>query len=282
METHPGQPEQGATARPNWRHTRYGDKYVTVVIDLTPTRTNTGPARLLAVLEGRSKKAFKSWLDDQTQQFRDTVEVVAMDGFTGYKTAATEAIENVITVMDPFHVVALAGDKLTQCRQRLQQHTRGHRGRSGDPLFGIRRTARTRAGLLTDKQWHRLLRVFDDPAHAAFEITWSFYQDIIDAYQAERPSAGKKLMTRVIDTLKAGVPADLAELRTLGRTLHRRRDDVLAYFDHPGTSNGPSEAINGLLEHLRGTARGFRNLSHYIARCLLDAGGFRPQIHSLL
>ena len=282
METHPGQPEQGATARPNWRHTRFGDKFVTVVIDLTPTRTNTGPARLLAVLEGRSKKAFKSWLDDQTQQFRDTVEVVAMDGFTGYKTAATEAIENVITVMDPFHVVALAGDKLTQCRQRLQQHTRGHRGRSGDPLFGIRRTARTRAGLLTAKQWHRLLRVFDDPAHAAFEIPWSFYQDIIDAYQAERPSAGKKLMTRVIDTLKAGVPADLAELRTLGRTLHRRRDDVLAYFDHPGTSNGPSEAINGLLEHLRGTARGFRNLSHYIARCLLDAGGFRPQILSLL
>ena len=67
-----------------------------------------------------------------------------------------------------------------------------------------------------------------------------------------------------------------------GRTLQRRRQDILAYFDHPGTSNGPTEAINGLLEHLRGTARGFRNLTHYIARCLLDAGGFRPQIHSLL
>jgi hypothetical protein len=29
---------------------------------------------------------------------------------------------------------------------------------------------------------------------------------------------------------------------------------VLAYFDRPGTSNGPTEAINGRLEHLRGTA----------------------------
>ena len=45
-----------------WRHTRLGDKYVTVVIDLTPTRTETGPSRLLAVLEGRSTKAFKTWL----------------------------------------------------------------------------------------------------------------------------------------------------------------------------------------------------------------------------
>lgn len=40
-----------------WRHTRRGDKYVTVIIDLTPTRTRTGPSRLLAVVEGRSKQA---------------------------------------------------------------------------------------------------------------------------------------------------------------------------------------------------------------------------------
>ena len=66
------------------RHTRFGGKYVTVIIDLTPTRTGTGPSRLLAVVEGRSKKAFKTWLEAQTQQFRKAVEVVAMDGFTGY------------------------------------------------------------------------------------------------------------------------------------------------------------------------------------------------------
>ncbi len=282
METHHGQPWQGATARPNWRHTRFGDKFVTVVIDLTPTRTDTGPSRLLAVLEGRSKKAFKTWLEEQDQGFRDRIEVVAMDGFTGYKTAATEAIDEVVTVMDPFHVVALAGDKLDLCRQRLQQETLGRRGRSGDPLFGIRRVVRTRAALLTQKQWFRLLDVIEDPAHLCLAVTWQSYQDIIDAYQHREPAEGRKLMTKLIDTLAAGVPAALTELRTLGRTLHRRRDDVLAYFDHPGTSNGPSEAINGLLEHLRGTARGFRNLTHYIARCLLDAGGFRPLVHSLL
>jgi hypothetical protein len=35
-----------------WRHTRRGDKYVTVIIDLTPIRDGTGPARLLAMVEG--------------------------------------------------------------------------------------------------------------------------------------------------------------------------------------------------------------------------------------
>ena len=45
-----------------WRHTRRGDRYVTVIIDLTPVRDASGPARLLNVVEGRSKKAFKTWL----------------------------------------------------------------------------------------------------------------------------------------------------------------------------------------------------------------------------
>ena len=54
-----------------WRHTRRGDKYVTVIIYLTPVRDGTGPARLLDMVEGRSKKAFKTWLADRDQAWRD-------------------------------------------------------------------------------------------------------------------------------------------------------------------------------------------------------------------
>lgn len=83
----------------------------------------------------------------------------------------------------------------------------------------------------------------------------------------------------MIASLRAGVPAALIELRKLGLTLNKRADDILAYFDRPGTSNGPTEAINGRLEHLRGTALGFRNLENYITRSLLETGGFRPALH---
>jgi transposase len=92
---------------------------------------------------------------------------------------------------------------------------------------------------------------------------------------------GKKLLPSVIDRIKTAVPAGLEELAQLGRTLEKRRDDILAWFDHPGSSNGPTEAINGRLEHLRGIALGFRNLVNYRLRSLLEAGGFRPLIHSL-
>ena len=261
-----------------WRHTRLGDKYVTVIIDLTPAR-ETGPARLLDMVEGRSKAVFKQWLAGRPQAWRDGIEVVAMDGFSGFKTAAAEELPDAVPVMDPFHVVRLAGDALDRCRQRVQQDTLGHRGRAGDPLYKARRTLHTGASLLTQKQHARLDAVFATPEHVEVEATWGIYQRIVAAYREPDKHKAKQLMRDLIDAVATGVPAALVEIRRLGRTLKQRAVDVLAFFDRPGTSNGPTEAINGRLEHLRGSALGFRNLTNYIARSLLEAGGFRPRLH---
>ena len=265
-----------------WRHTRRGDKYVTVIIDLTPVRAGTGPARLLDMIDGRSKQVFKQWLADRDETWRKQVDVVAMDGFTGFKTAAAEELPDAVAVMDPFHVVRLAGDGLDECRRRVQQDLHGHRGRVGDPLFKARRTLHTGADLLTDKQKARIETLFASDDHVQVEVTWNVYQRMISAYRDADRKRGKTTMQTLIDSIRHGVPAALVEVRRLGSTLHRRAADILAFFDRPGTSNGPTEAINGRLEHLRGSALGFRNLTNYIARSLLEVGGFRPVIHRQL
>ena len=253
-----------------------------MIIDLTPVRESTGPSRLLDMVEGRSKQAFKTWLADRPKAWRDAVEVVAMDGFTGFKTATTEELPDAVAVMDPFHVVRLAGDALDQCRRRVQQRLHGHRGRADDPLYRARRTLHTGDGLLTDKQRDRLVVLFSSDVHVEVEATWGIYQRMISAYRETDKTKGRKLMVKLIGSVSNNVPAQLVEVTTLGRTLKRRAADVLAYFDHPGTSNGPTEAINGRLEHLRGSALGFRNLTNYIARSLLSTGGFRPRLHPRL
>ncbi len=265
-----------------WRHTRKGDKYVTVIIDLTPIRDKTGPARLLDMVEGRSKKAFATWLEQRDLLWRSGLEVVAMDGFTGFKTATTEQLPDAVAVMDPFHVVRLAGDALDECRRRVQNDLHGQRGRKNDPLYRARRTLHTGSDLLTDRQRKRLTGLFANNEHVEVEATWGIYQRLISAYRDPDRRNGKTALTAVIGSLTDGVPAALVELRRLGRTLTKRAADVLAYFDRPGTSNGPTEAINGRLEHLRGSALGFRNLTHYIARSLLETGGFRPRLHRRL
>lgn len=137
----------------------------------------------------------------------------------------------------------------------------------------------TGTDLLTDKQRARLEAVFALEEHVEVEVTWGIYQRIIAAYRHPDKTQGKTMMRAVIEAITNELPEALTEIRRLGRTLKQRAADVLAFFDRPGTSNGPTEAINGRLEHLRGTALGFRNLTNYIARSLQEAGGFRPQLH---
>ena len=115
--------------------------------------------------------------------------------------------------------------------------------------------------------------------HIEVEVTRGIYQRMIAAYRHPDRTAGRQAMSNLITSLTSGVPAALTELVTLGRTLSKRAEDVLAYFDRPGTSNGPTEATNGRLEHLRRSALGFRNLTNYIARSLLETGGFNPRRH---
>ena len=238
------------------RHTKRGDKYVTVIIDLTPVRDGTGPARLPGVAPGRSKKVLKTWLAARDESWRQKVEVVAMDGFTGFKSAAGEELPKAHAVMDPFHVVALAGNRLDECRRRVQRETTGRRGRKNDPLHRARRTLLTGADLLTDAQAQRLENLFADERNAPVKATRGVHQRLIQAYRAQDPGLGKLLMQRLISSLRQAVPTGLEEVGALARTLTERSADILAHFDRPGTSNGPTEAVNGRLEHLRGIAPG--------------------------
>jgi transposase len=112
------------------------------------------------------------------------------------------------------------------------------------------------------------------------KIAWLIYQKIIAAYADPNRRRGKKAMTRLIESIRRGVPTGLEEIAQLGRTLSRRRADILAFFDHHA-SNGPTEAINGRLEALRRNALGFRNLTHYPWRSLLHSGALHQLVNAL-
>ena len=216
-----------------WRHTRRGDRYVTVMIDLTPVRHRSGPARLLDVVPGRSKTVLKTWLSQRDQDWRGRVEVVAMDGFTGFKSAAGEELPQARTVMDPFHVVSLAASKLDECRRRIQRVITGRRGRAGDPLYRARRTLHTGADLLTDTQARRLQALFADDRHAAVQAAWGVYQRLIQTYRTEEAGLGKYLMQRLIDSLKQAIPYRLEGDSDTGQNPDRKS------LRHPGLLRPP-------------------------------------------
>lgn len=144
----------------------------------------TGPSGLWDMVPGRSKRVFTTWLASQPDMWRENIEIVAMDGFTGFTSAAAEELPDAAAVMGPFHVVHLAGDALDECRRRTGQELHYRRGRATDPLYKACRFLHTRSHLLTPRQQHQILDLFASDCHVALEVTWSAYQNIIDAYSA--------------------------------------------------------------------------------------------------
>ena len=196
------------------------------------------------------------------------------------KNAVDDQLQDATSVLDAFHIVKLAGDAPGEVRRRVQQDTTGHRGRKGDPLYQIRLLLRASRDRLTKRQKERLREAFTaDEAHISVEVAYLLTQQVREVFHQDTPAQGQRLAARLIESLPT---CPIPEIARLGRTLRKWKDAFLAYFDTGGASNGPTEAINGIIELGRRTARGYRNPTNYQLRMLLIAGGLDASTHTQL
>jgi transposase len=256
-----------------WRPSRIGvDRAVTIMVDLTRNQDGCLHARLLDAVVGRSGTAYKTWLDNQPDEFTTGIETAALDPFRGYANAIRDGLPDAVAVLDAFHVVRLGTQVVDEVRRRVQQATLGHRGHKDDPLYKIRGLLRHGAEHLTEKQQARLTRCLDagDPT-GEVDVAWQCYQQLRSIYHAG-PAAGRDIAEKVITSFPS---CPIPEVARLGRTLRAWKHQVLAYFDTDGVSNGGTEAINLIIEKVRRLAHGFRDFNHYRLRILLAASGQR-------
>ena len=107
----------------------------------------------------------------------------------------------------------------------------------------------------------------------------TFTGQVRDVFHQDTPAHGRRLATHLVERLPR---CPIPEIARLGRTLRKWKDALDAYFDTDGASNGPTEAINGIIELGRRTARGYRNPTNYQLRMLLIAGGLDASTHTQL
>jgi transposase len=244
-------------------------KFATGITDLTAGRR----ARLLEIAQGRCAAALADWLAARDQAWKQRVGTASLDPFRGYSTALAAQLPEAIRVLDPFHVTRLGLACVDEVRRRVQQEQTGHRGRAGDPLYGIRRVLRRRVDRLSANARGRLEAglVSGDP-DGQTALAWAVAQDLMALYQHADPELARHHAETLIVDLR-GCP--IPELARLGRTLHAWRDEFLAHFDHPAVSNGPTESLNLKIKNTKRKARGFRNFSNYRLRLLLNHGRIR-------
>jgi len=248
-----------------------GPKELTGMVDLTRDANGHTRARLLDLVPGRSGAVYKDWLDERGEAFRARVEVATLDPFHGYKNAIDDRLEDARSVLDAFHIVKLATQVVDEVRRRVQQETRGHRGRTNDPLYRIRNILRAGQENLTDRQNARLDAAWAaDERHVEVEVAWRCAQQVRSAYHQDTHAAGRAVAQKILDTFTS---CPIPEVARLGKTLTTWRREFLGYFDTGGANNGGTEAMNGLIELHRRIARGFRNRDNYRLRMLLIGGG---------
>ena len=251
-----------------------GPKELTGMVDLSRDASGRVRARLLDLVPGRSAKAYAGWLQERGEQFRDAVQIATLDPFAGYKKALDDELDDAVAVLDAFHVVKLGTAAVDEVRRRVQQDTLGHRGRKGDPLYGIRNILRAGRENLTDRQQRRLTDAFAvREEHLEVDIAWQCAQQLRDAYQHPDLAQGRKIAEQVLDSFPS---CPIPEIARLGKTLTQWRTAFLSYWDTDRSSNGGTEAVNGLIELARRIARGFTNYDNYRLRMLLIAGGLDP------
>lgn len=259
---------------PVWTHAGFpGTGMVTGIIDHTRDEHGNVHARLLDLVPGRSGQSYGDWLKEQGPDFTKGIKVPTLDPFRGYANAIRDELPEAITVVDAFHIVRLGMAMVDDVRRRVQQDTLGHRGRKDDPLFNIRRTLQQGIESLTGKQVARLEKRLEagDPI-SEVAIAWHSYQKLRAVYHA-RPERGRELVTEILASFST---CPIPEIAKLGRSLRAWKTAILAYFETGGVSNGPTEAVNGVIETTCRIARGFRNFENYRIRNLLAAGGHRP------
>lgn len=226
--------------------------------------------RLLDVVPGRDSIEPSRWLAERGVKWRERIEWATLDLSGPYRATFDTMLPDAIQVADPFHVVKLANSKLDECRRRVQNETFGHRGRKTDPLYRARRLLTKADERLTVDGRTRLLGLLDagDP-HGEVRLAWHAKEVIRQIYDHTNPDLATDFVERLGHDLQdQSCPP---EVRSLGRTLLRWKDQIVAWHQ-AHVSNAATEAANNLIKRVKRVAFGFHRFRNYRIRVLLYAG----------
>ena len=237
--------------------------YATTLVDLDRRQ-------IIDLFEGKSAVKLRRWSGRRPKRWLRGVQVVALDLTETYRSGLTGHLGHATKVADPFHVSRVANRMVDQVRRRVQQETLGHRGRKHDPLFRIRKLLVKGEERLDPRGREKLLiglRV-GDPNDELLGA-WLAKEAARAIYLVDDPAEAAE---RLDNAISGCVADDVHEIRTMGHTLSRWREEILNHH-RTGASNGPTEGANFCAKQVKRAGQGLTNFGHYRLRVLLYAGG---------
>jgi transposase len=232
---------------------------------------DVGSGQLLDVVAGRSAAEPARWIQARGVTWRDQVAFGTCDLSGPYRSVFESMLPAATLVADPLHVIKLANSKLDECRRRVQNETLGHRGRKDDPLYRARRLLVMADERLDVHGLTKLLGLVDaGDKFGEVRMAWHAKEVVRSIYEHQDHDLAVQFVERLGHDLQdESCPV---ELRSLGRTLLRWRDQIAAWhLEH--VTNARTEAANNLIKRVKQAAFGFTSFRNYRIRSLLLYAG---------
>lgn len=241
------------------------DPWMTSFVDLDCAH----PQWLLGLAAGRSGAAVVAWLESLPPDWRDQVQIVALDPSAPFAAAIRRALPGAVIVVDHFHLVRLGNQVVTEVRQRVARDRHGRRGRRVD-LAWAHRTLLLRAGdRLSKRALAKLMQVLarDDPTNE-IGAAWGCKELLRQLLAA--PADRADIRARLWAFYDACATADMPETTRLATTIETWWPEIEAFLTTKIT-NARTEGGNRMIKQVKRVACGFANQANYERRILLHA-----------
>jgi len=233
-----------------------GHHYLTVLSDLENNR-------VYDVVEGRTQAQCETLLSSLTDSQREAVTCVCMDMWPAYRQATQAVMPQAAIVHDRFHVSQHLNQAVDQTRRDEQ-----------------RRFTKTGESALKRTR-HLFLINFEDlkeKHHETFLEAKAVAEKTVGAWECkelfrsfwEQPTIGQArnfLDGWFLEAQAKSLPA----LTKVAKMLINHAEGLLNYIEHKVT-NAIAENLNGKIQQLKSTARGFRSFARYRINILFHFG----------
>jgi transposase len=249
---------------------RRSDPWLTSFVDCTPG----GPGSLLGLTPGRTGGCVRDWLGEQSDAFRQAIELVVIDPSAPYASGIRAALPTARIAVDKWHLVALANTMVTEVRQRVTRTLLGRRGTTRDPAWVNRRLLLTGVEHLSTKQWNRLWKGFEDSDPTKeIQAAWAVKERLRQLLTQREPS---KIRWALADFYQAAIDSHLPEATRLATTIQTWWPAVLVALRNDVT-NARTEGFNRVIKQTKRVGCGYRNMINYQRRILTHIAVTRPQ-----
>ena len=228
-----------------------GHTYLTTVLDL-----ETG--RIVWVGKGRSEATLAGFFAELTPQQRQSIEAVASDMASGFRSAVEKACPSAAQAYDLFHVVAKYGREVVDVVRLEEAKKQDEAGRK--LIKGSRYLLLKNAPNLLGSQRKALRELL--AANERLNTVYVLKDQLKRIWGYKHPAWARKALDQWCALAQeSGITA----LATFARNLLRHTKGILNHCRYP-ISTGRLEGINNKIKVIKRQAYGFRDDAYFILK----------------